>query len=485
MHGNLRFYIWMLLIGGGAAAVVATLIFTTDAKALLAGVAVLATWIAWAAYSSWLFGLRRLVASHMGRSSAQLTYVTKDVGASRAADFIRTFEELRSAAATPRHGIAKECLLSEIKVRDLEREVVDWQNVEAEDEKLISLPSNAVYFFQQDGNPFVVRASSGRTHEYYEHEDAWTTGAGQHVEICARSLEEANEVLCWLSAKTNEHSIYRGKMIQVATPMDGSPGQTIRIVSRATADRDSIVLPDAILELIDRLQALRSRYGEKLHGFGHKTKQGLLLHGPPGTGKSLLTKYLIARNSEHTVIVPTDMEVQTLRECFRIALYLQPSMVVIEDVDLLAPRRESGSRVDGLQELLNEMDGLGPSSDIFVVLSTNRPEILEPALATRPGRVSQAIEIPLPDVALREALIRMYLNRATSGQTLISEWAKRTQGASPAFLEELCRRAILLACERSDTEIDVLYGDLERAIHELVVMGGDLTARALGFPQEV
>ena len=79
-----------------------------------------------------------------------------------------------------------------------------------------------------------------------------------------------------------------------------------------------------------------------------------------------------------------------------------------------------------------------------------------------------------------------------SGSLLIDEWAKRTDGASPAFLEELCKRAILVASERDQREsepadndqvqFDVVHDDLDEAIHELVVMGGQLTRSALGFP---
>ncbi|MCG8649049.1 MAG: AAA family ATPase, partial [Pirellulales bacterium] len=210
--------------------------------------------------------------------------------------------------------------------------------------------------------------------------------------------------------------------------------------------------------------------------------------GPPGTGKSLVTRFLIGSCANHSVIVPSDMMVETLRECFRLANYLQPSILVIEDVDLLAPSRDAATQVDGLQELMNEMDGLNAQCDTTVIMSTNRPQALEPALASRPGRVSQAVAFPLPDQELREQLLRLFLGDTVTGTVLIHDWAQRTEAASPAFLEELCKRAIVIASERVELEDDhpgppeVQFNDLEAAIHELVVMGGELTSKVLGFP---
>jgi ATP-dependent 26S proteasome regulatory subunit len=93
-----------------------------------------------------------------------------------------------------------------------------------------------------------------------------------------------------------------------------------------------------------------------------------------------------------------------------LARLLQPAMVVIEDVDLIARDREDmGGPCEEslLNKLLNEMDGLKEDADILFILTTNRPEQLEGALAGRPGRIDQAIEVPLPDDVGREKLIRL------------------------------------------------------------------------------
>ncbi len=491
MHQTLRNTIWLTLVTGGVAGVLLTLIFSTDAMAVLVAGGVALLLVAWGIGSAWLFGLKRLVIKHMKRPIDDVTFVCKDVGSSRVVDYVNTLEYLCQEQSGERLGANVNSLLSNLKLTNIAVEKVDWNTIEGVDGNLISVPTNGVYFFHRDGEPFVARLLFNGRIDMFGQEDAWSTGSGfASLEVCATSLEQANVIIRWLSSQTSAQSIYRGQMLRIASPQDGTSGQTIRMTAPPKAPRESIVLPDSLVDLLQRLVRSRQKHRRQLERFGHKAGLGLLLHGPPGTGKTLITKYLIGCCPEHTVIVPSDMSVETLRESFRMAKYLQPSILVIEDVDLLAPRRESNLHVDRLQELMNELDGLGGGSDTIVILSTNRPEVLEPALASRPGRISQTVEFPLPDQPLRQQLLKLFLGDASSGGALIAEWAKRTEKASPAFLEELCKRAILLAAERqmsgsgsensSDT-LDVQFDDVDAAIHELVVMGGDLTTKVLGF----
>src|SRR6185295_957438 len=103
-------------------------------------------------------------------------------------------------------------------------------------------------------------------------------------------------------------------------------------------------------------------------------------------------------------------QVALLGTYMNLARLLQPTMVVIEDVELIARDRDRMGPCEEslLNRLLNEMDGLKEDADILFVLTTNRPEELEGAIANRPGRVDQAIEIPLPDEAGRRKLIQLY-----------------------------------------------------------------------------
>src|SRR5262249_42301517 len=139
-----------------------------------------------------------------------------------------------------------------------------------------------------------------------------------------------------------------------------------------------------------------------------------------------------------------------LRPSCRLARLLAPSIVVFEDIDLVATDRQKNRHAALLHDLLDEMDGLGAGSDVVFLLTTNPPEALERALAARPGPADQAISFPLPDLACRRRLFAQF------GKGLdLDGWdpeplLQRTEGASPAFLQELFRKAALMAAERGE-----------------------------------
>lgn len=166
------------------------------------------------------------------------------------------------------------------------------------------------------------------------------------------------------------------------------------------------------------------------------------------------------------------------------ARLLKPTTVILEDVDLVAEERSRQSTGTNavLFELLNQMDGLGDDADVLFILTTNRPELLEPALASRPGRIDEAIEIPLPDPECRSRLLDLYgrgLALELSNRPRIIE---RTQGVSAAFLKELLRKSALLAADASPGggELRVTDEHVEQALFELVTEGGELTKALLG-----
>ena len=148
-------------------------------------------------------------------------------------------------------------------------------------------------------------------------------------------------------------------------------------------------------------------------------KKGLLFYGPPGTGKTHTIHYLASQLPDDTTLLITSEQVALLDHYFQLARFLQPAMVVIEDVDLIARSRETmyGPCDESiLNKLLNEMDGLREDAEILFVLTTNRPQNLEAALASRPGRIDQAIEFPLPDEEGRAQLVRLYASGLPTGR---------------------------------------------------------------------
>jgi ATP-dependent 26S proteasome regulatory subunit len=132
-----------------------------------------------------------------------------------------------------------------------------------------------------------------------------------------------------------------------------------------------------------------------------------------------------------------------------------------------------------LFELLNEMDGLSEDADVIFTLTTNRPDLLEPALAARPGRVDRATEIPLPDAECRRRLISLYGEGLDLRLEDIEGVVTRTNGTSASFIKELLRRATLLAAEEGG-ELVVADRHVGEALGVMLVAGGTLTMRLLG-----
>jgi ATP-dependent 26S proteasome regulatory subunit len=160
---------------------------------------------------------------------------------------------------------------------------------------------------------------------------------------------------------------------------------------------------------------------------------------------------------------------------------LQPSLVVLEDADLVGGHRDSPFAVGGstLNMLLNAMDGLAPEARMLFVLTTNRPEVLEPALAARPGRVDQVIEVGLPGEAERRLLVNRYAGGLRVSEHLTAGTAARVGRASPAFIKELMRRAVEAMLERGGDE-SLETRDIDTALADMLGAGGRLGARMLG-----
>jgi ATP-dependent 26S proteasome regulatory subunit len=258
--------------------------------------------------------------------------------------------------------------------------------------------------------------------------------------------------------------------------------QRIRIHELDTVERDEVILPKATLDAIDRNVVQFALQRPALRALGLSTQKGLLFHGAPGTGKTHCIRYLAGRLKDHTTLLITAEQVGLLDEYVALARLLQPALVVIEDADLIARERSVESGVCNevmLNQLLNELDGLRERADVFFVLTTNRPSMLEPALVNRPGRVDQAIEFPLPDQPLRRRLIALYSRGMTLPSRLTDELAARTDGASPAFLKEFLRRIAQHHLETGGAG-NVSRTTADAALHEMLFSGGVLNKRLLG-----
>lgn len=187
--------------------------------------------------------------------------------------------------------------------------------------------------------------------------------------------------------------------------------------------------------------------------FGLPPSKGVLFYGPPGCGKTLIAK-AVANECGANFISVKGPEMLTMwfgeseanvRSLFDKARAAAPCVLFFDEMDSIAKARttsatssEAGDRV--MNQILAEIDAVG-SKNVFIVGATNRPDILDPAV-TRPGRLDQLVQIPLPDLASRRSVFRASLRKAPVDPKVdIEQLAKATEGFSGADIAEICQRA--------------------------------------------
>jgi hypothetical protein len=306
-----------------------------------------------------------------------------------------------------------------------------------------------------------------------------------HLEVMAARTEDAAPFIAEISNLMDRLNVYRGHVIRLEPGMYVGPGQTtlVQFQSIPRIAEGDVVLPPGVLERIERQTISFSRHAERLRASGRSLKRGVLLYGLPGTGKTLTIMYLAGRMQDRTVLIMTGRGLGLIETVAKMARKLAPAMVVMEDVDLVAEERTMpGFRgAPFLFELLNEMDGLRDDQDVIFVLTTNRAELLEPALAARPGRVDLVVELPLPDQDGRRRLIELYARGLELHEVDIPALVGRTEGATPAYIKELLRKSTLHALEDGDDVVRQTHVD---AALEEMGQGGRLAERILGFRPE-
>jgi cell division protease FtsH len=241
-----------------------------------------------------------------------------------------------------------------------------------------------------------------------------------------------------------------------------------------------VILPEGTLERLERHALGIAEHADRLRAAGRHLKRGILLHGPPGTGKTLSVNYVLGAMPGRTTILLTGRSLGLIEEALGIARDLEPATVVFEDVDLVAGERTLDYGATGiLFELLNEMEGLAEDAELLFLLTSNRPDVLEPALAARPGRIDLALEIPLPDASARARLLRLYAGEIALSDAELSDAVERTESVSGAFVKELMRQAALKATleDRAPSAADVTA-----ALDDLLADRSALTRRLLGQP---
>lgn len=305
------------------------------------------------------------------------------------------------------------------------------------------------------------------------------------LEVAGLATADAQTVLRELADLRAALNVYRGQLLELAV---GPTGVTVIFASLPATARGDVVLPESVLRRVERHTIDVAAHRQELRAAGQHLKRGLLLYGPPGTGKTHTMRYLVQQLAGTTVLMLSGRSLHMIGMVAQLARELQPAVVVLEDVDLVAEDRGYGTGPSSvLFELLDAMDGAAADADLLFLLTTNRADLLEPALAARPGRVDVAVEIGLPDEDSRRRLFAVYSRGVplTLTEDDVTATVERMAGVTASFVKELLRRAVLEALEQDGTPLRAVTGiHLTAALDDLLDGTQSVTRALLGVPAD-
>lgn len=259
-------------------------------------------------------------------------------------------------------------------------------------------------------------------------------------------------------------------------PDDVDPMVSVMKVDKAPLESYADIggLEDQIREIKEAVE-LPMTHPEFYDEIGIKPPKGVILYGEPGTGKTLLAK-AVAHQTSATFLRVVGSELiqkylgdgpKLVRELFRVADEMAPSIVFIDEIDAVGTKRydsTSGGEKEiqrTMLELLNQLDGFDGRDDVKVIMATNRIETLDPALI-RPGRIDRKIEFPLPDIKTKRHIFTIHTSKMTLADDVnLEEFVMSKDDLSGADIKAVCTEAGLLALR--ERRMQVIQADFKKA----------------------
>jgi hypothetical protein len=385
--------------------------------------------------------------------------------------------------------------LKSVAERNLKPIPPTYQRVPVDVDQEASFATNALWLatlHSGEAGPEKIAIFLAAVESRYESYDGMDTQQAPRlllsVSIACRCRAVADQFFAAVEERRRRLSIYRGKVIEPAVSAGGI--RTIGLRAIEKVGEHDLILPTKVRELIHSSILGFYEHRDLLEELGIELKRGILFHSPPGTGKTSISLYLAGRLPHFTVCFVSGGRLLYPREICQMARYLQPAMVIFEDIDLVAQDRNATGLATVLGELMNQIDGCEPDEQVLFVMNTNSVERLEHAVRNRPGRVDQIIDIPLPGPEERRQLIAHFARGLRLDVADMAKVLEATEGATPAMLKEIVKRAAVGAIGRAAptgkgvglalTEADLVLATLQvRELRQPEAVPG-----ALGFRRE-
>lgn len=418
-----------------------------------------------------------VVAEHLGRDVQDLPLLTENIAPHRLVDADIALDALATDARARVVGVAggqqryHEDLPQLISSPHGNYDVapVDYVAADTGPETQRQVVAFGLRLFHFDGHPVAVLQRNARP------ENGRQTAA---LEVLSGSLELSGDLLATVRRLMIEHSVLRGQVLTFSGSQFGPGAGGITFQRRPDVNAETVVLPPGTLESVASHVIDVGRLRERLRANGQHLKRGVLLYGPPGTGKTLTVRHLLGGADGVTCVLLAGNSIHFISEAADLARAMQPAIVVLEDVDLVAAERDHfGTPQPLLFAVLDALDGLDGDADVAFVLTTNRADMLEPALAQRPGRVDLAVEIPLPDRDARRRLFTLYSGSLPLSSEAVERAADSADGVTGSFAKELMRGTVLRAAKENRPPADA---DLAATLDELLSSEARVTRTLLG-----